>query len=85
MHCKGPDKSAQTIPGQVQQGHGPPLATWRNGATIPSAHVTALLRAAVFKQGNNVHLFSRHALREGGDRAIQATNDIDMVARFARW
>ena len=64
-----------------------PFATWRNGTDIKPADVTAILRAAVTKEGNdNTGLFSLHSLRSGGATALyRATRDIDLVARFGRW
>ena len=62
------------------------LATWRNGGNINQPHITALLRAAVSKNGSDPAKYSLHSLRAGGATALyRATQDIHLVARFGRW
>ena len=43
-----------------------PVASWRNGDSIPQEAVTALLRAAASANGNSPAAYSLHSLRSGG-------------------
>ena len=76
----------KAFPAKLRKHKDLPFATWKNGSPIPSTHVAATLRAAVFKNGNNPQAFSLHSLRAGGATALyRATGDIELVARFGRW
>ena len=75
------------FPAKFSKRRDVPFATWRDGAAIKPAAVTAILRAAVKQAGDeNPMEFSLHSLRAGGATALyRATRDIDLVARFGRW
>ena len=74
------------FPAKFSKRTDAPVASWRNGDTIPADAVTALLRAAASANGNCPGAYSLHSLRSGGATALyQATHDIDLVARFGRW
>ena len=74
------------FPAKFRTAKDTPFATWRNGANIPGAYITATLRAAAFKQGNCSNSYSLHSLRAGGATALyRSTRDIELVARFGRW
>ena len=73
-------------PAKFRKARDAPFTTWRSGEAIPASNITAILRAAAFKQGQKSEAYSLHSLRAGGATALyRATRDIELVARFGRW
>ena len=73
-------------PAKLQKSRDSPFATWRNGEAIPANHVTSILRAADFQQGQDSSAYPLHSLRAGGATALyRATRAIELVGRFGRW
>ena len=74
------------FPAKFSKNRDAPLATWRNGGAIRPGHVTAKLRSAVTKNGENPSAYSIHSLRAGGATALyRETKEIALAARFGRW
>ena len=79
-------KLYEAYPQKFRTSREKPFATWKSGGHVTSGHLTALLRAAVYRRGSNPGAYSLHSLRAGGATALyQATKDVELVARFGRW